>query len=45
MANYNTLINNFRQKLQQNSVSWGSLALWIFALIVILTMVTKFANA
>ncbi len=44
MANRNNFITNFWQNVQQNSVSWGSLALWIFGLVVLLVMVTNFAN-
>jgi hypothetical protein len=45
MTNNNNQASGFWQKVQQNSVTWGSLALWIFGLFVVLLMITKFANS
>ncbi|MFN6461471.1 MAG: hypothetical protein RMZ41_006435 [Nostoc sp. DedVER02] len=45
MAIRNNLVNNFWQRVQKDSVSWGSLALWIGALTVLLVMLTMFSNA
>jgi hypothetical protein len=45
MAIRNNLFSNFWQKVQKDSVSWGSLALWISALVVMLVMLTMFSNA
>jgi hypothetical protein len=45
MAIRNNLVTNFWQKVQKDSVSWGSLALWITALVVMLVMLTMFSNA
>jgi hypothetical protein len=45
MANSNNLVTNLWQNLQRNSVSWGALTLWILGLVVVLIMMTKFANA
>ncbi|MBE9002376.1 MULTISPECIES: hypothetical protein [unclassified Nostoc] len=45
MAIRNNLVNNFWQRVQQDSVSWGSLALWISGLVVLLVMLTMFSNA
>lgn len=45
MAIRNNLVSNFWQKVQKDSVSWGSLALWISALVVMLLMLTMFSNA
>jgi hypothetical protein len=43
IRNSNTLMNNLWQKMQQDSVSWGSLALWVCGLVVLLVMVTMFS--
>lgn len=45
MAIRNNLVSNLWQKVQKDSVSWGSLALWISALVVMLVMLTMFSNA
>ncbi len=45
MAIRNNLVTNFWQRVQKDSVSWGSLALWISALVVMLVMLTMFSNA
>lgn len=45
MAVRNNLVNNLWQRVQQDSVSWGSLLLWMCALVVLLTMLGMFANA
>ena len=42
MTNRNSLINNLWHKMQEDSVSWGSLMLWITALVALLLMVTMF---
>ncbi|MDJ0733421.1 MAG: hypothetical protein QNJ47_04920 [Nostocaceae cyanobacterium] len=43
MANHNNLVDTVWHKLQQDSVSWGSLILWICGLAVLLAMVTMFS--
>ncbi|MGI2909725.1 hypothetical protein, partial [Tolypothrix sp. VBCCA 56010] len=45
MAVRNNLVTNLWQRVQQDSVSWGSLVLWICGLVVLLTMLGMFANA
>ncbi len=45
MAIRNNFITNFWQRVQKDSVSWGSLALWVSALVVLLVMLTMFSNA
>ncbi|MBH8555487.1 hypothetical protein I8751_24710 [Nostocaceae cyanobacterium CENA357] len=45
MAIRNNLGANLWQKVQNDSVSWGSLALWISSLIVVLAMLTFFSKA
>lgn len=45
MAIRNNLVTNLWQRVQKDSVSWGSLALWIGALTVLLVMLTMFSNA
>jgi hypothetical protein len=45
MAIRNNLSTNLWQKVQKDSVSWGSLALWIGGLIVVLAMLTIFSKA
>ncbi|MBW4687858.1 MAG: hypothetical protein KME40_22830 [Komarekiella atlantica HA4396-MV6] len=45
MAVRNNLVSNLWQRVQQDSVSWGSLALWVSSLIVVLVMLFMFANA
>lgn len=40
----NNIITNFWQKVQKDSVSWGSLVLWVFALVVLLMMISMFPN-
>jgi hypothetical protein len=42
MANRNHVIYSLWHKMQQDSVSWGSLILWVCALIALLLMVTIF---
>ncbi|MDJ0617642.1 MAG: hypothetical protein QNJ63_13015 [Calothrix sp. MO_192.B10] len=42
MANRNNLVHSLWHKMQQDSVSWGSLILWVFGLMVLLLMVTMF---
>lgn len=44
MASRSNFINNLWQKVQQDSVSWGSLVLWVFALVVLLMMISFYAN-
>ncbi|MFQ4142147.1 hypothetical protein [Chlorogloeopsis sp. ULAP02] len=39
----NSETNNFWQKIQQDSVSWGALILWMVGLAVMLTLVAMFA--
>ncbi|NWF60406.1 MAG: hypothetical protein HXY43_14380 [Fischerella sp.] len=36
---------NLWQKIQQDSVSWGALILWVSGLLVMLALVTMFAYA
>lgn len=45
MAVRNNLVTNLWQKVQQNSVSWGALVLWVCGLVVVLGIVTMFSNA
>jgi len=45
MAMRNNLVANLWQRVQQDSVSWGSLALWISSLVVLLVMLVMFSNA
>ncbi|BAZ68207.1 MAG: hypothetical protein KME28_05280 [Pelatocladus maniniholoensis HA4357-MV3] len=45
MATRNNSESNLWQKIQQDSVSWGSLILWVFGLAVMLILVTMFASA
>ncbi|MBW4587907.1 hypothetical protein G7B40_008905 [Aetokthonos hydrillicola Thurmond2011] len=45
MATDNKQASNLWHKVQQNSVVWGSLTLWVFGLFVVLLMITKFANS
>jgi len=45
MAIRNNLSPNLWQRVQKDSVSWGSLALWIGGLIIVLGMLTIFSNA
>ncbi|MBW4560995.1 MAG: hypothetical protein KME32_07510 [Mojavia pulchra JT2-VF2] len=45
MAFRNNVVTNMWQKVQQDSVSWGSLALWVGSLIGLLIMLSMFANA
>ncbi|MDJ0676939.1 MAG: hypothetical protein QNJ36_16420 [Calothrix sp. MO_167.B42] len=42
MTNRNSLIQHLWHKMQEDSVSWGSLMLWITALVALLLMVTMF---
>lgn len=43
MAIRNDLKNSLWQKLRNDSVSWGMLALWIFGLAVLLAMMTIYS--
>ncbi|MGJ5672149.1 MAG: hypothetical protein ACR9NN_00750 [Nostochopsis sp.] len=45
MATRNNSESSLWQKIQQDSVSWGSLILWVFGLAVMLILVTMFASA
>ncbi|WP_193196090.1 hypothetical protein [Nostoc sp. MG11] len=45
MAVRNNLVSNLWQRVRQDSVSWGSLALWVTSLIVLLVMLAMFSNA
>lgn len=45
MAVRNNLVTNLWQRVRQDSVSWGSLLLWVCGLVVLLTMLGMFANA
>ena len=40
----NNTLTNLWQKVQQDSVSWGSLTLWIGGLILLLMMLSMFSN-
>ena len=40
----NNLVSNMRQSIQRDSVSWGSLALWIGGLIVLVSIISTFSN-
>ncbi|MFH7030993.1 MAG: hypothetical protein ACHBN1_38015 [Heteroscytonema crispum UTEX LB 1556] len=43
IRNQNGLLNNLWQKVQQDSVSWGSLALLVCGLVVLLVIVAIFS--
>jgi hypothetical protein len=45
MAIRNNLFYNFWQKVQEDSVSWGSLGLLVCGLVVVLVMLTIFSHA
>ncbi|MDZ7957169.1 MAG: hypothetical protein RMY34_04570 [Aulosira sp. DedQUE10] len=45
MAFRNNTVTNLWQKVQNDSVSWGSLALWVTGLVVVLMTLSMFANA
>jgi hypothetical protein len=40
----NNMLTNFWQKVQKDSVSWGSLVLWVVALVVLLMMISMFSH-
>lgn len=40
----NNLVSNMRTSMQKDSVSWGSLALWIGGLIVLVSIIVSFSN-
>ncbi len=40
----NNLVSNVRQSIQKDSVSWGSLALWIGGLIVLVSIIVSFSS-
>ncbi|BAY25097.1 hypothetical protein NIES2100_48980 [Calothrix sp. NIES-2100] len=44
MAFRNNTFTNIWQKIQQDSVSWGSITLWIGGLLVVIITLTMFAN-
>jgi hypothetical protein len=44
MAVRNNLVTNLWQKVSQDSVSWGSLALWISGLVVLVLILTRFSH-
>lgn len=44
MATRNNSENSLWQKIQQDSVSWGSLIIWVCGLAVMLILVTMFAS-
>jgi hypothetical protein len=44
MAVRNNTLTNLWQKVQNDSVSWGSLTLWISGLVVLLTVLTLFSH-
>lgn len=44
MATRNNFVTNLSHKLQQDSVGWGSLMLWIAGLVVLLAIVTMFSS-
>ncbi len=45
MAVRNNLVSSLWERVQKDSVSWGSLLLWVCGLVVLLTMLGMFANA
>lgn len=45
MTNRNNLVSNLRTSLKQDSASWGSLALWIGGLIVLVSIIVMFSNS
>ncbi|WGV27053.1 hypothetical protein [Halotia branconii] len=44
MAIRNNLSTSLWQKVQKDSVTWGSLALWIGGLIIVLSVLTIFSK-
>ncbi len=44
MATRNSLVSNLQQSLRKDSVGWGSLALWIGGLIVVVSIISVFSN-
>jgi hypothetical protein len=44
MAFRNNTLTNIWQKIQQDSVSWGSITLWITGLVVLLITLAMFSN-
>jgi hypothetical protein len=44
MASRNSFVSSLQQSLRKDSVSWGSLALWIGGLIVIVSILSVFSN-
>ncbi|HIK03332.1 MAG TPA: hypothetical protein IGS40_01240 [Trichormus sp. M33_DOE_039] len=44
MAVRNNLVTTLWQKVSQDSVSWGSLALWISSLVILLLILTRFSQ-
>lgn len=44
MAILNNFVTNLSQKLQQDSVAWGALMLWIAGLVALLVIVTMFST-
>ncbi|WP_414584616.1 hypothetical protein [Scytonema sp. PCC 10023] len=44
MATRNNFVTNLWQKLQQDSVAWGALMLWVAGLVVLVAIVTMFST-
>jgi hypothetical protein len=45
MATRNSFVSNLQQSLRKDSVGWGSLALWIGGLIVVVSILSVFSNS
>ncbi|AFY88532.1 MAG: hypothetical protein CLLPBCKN_001134 [Chroococcidiopsis cubana SAG 39.79] len=44
MANLNRLVQGVSQQFNQNSLSWGSLLVWISGLVVIMMLMVRFSQ-
>ncbi|WP_166481680.1 hypothetical protein [Scytonema sp. UIC 10036] len=44
MATRENLINNLWHKVQQDSVGWGSLMLWVVGMFMLLLMIVMFST-
>ncbi|WP_169886889.1 hypothetical protein [Scytonema hofmannii] len=44
MATHQNLITNLWHKVQQDSVGWGSLMLWVVGMVVLLLMIVMFST-
>jgi hypothetical protein len=44
MTSFNKLVKGVSQQFNQNSVSWGSLLVWVSALAIIIMMMARFSQ-